>query len=227
MDQRIPMKKRILAPSILSADLGYLADQVKRCEQAGADWIHIDVMDGHFVPPISYGPRIVEACKRASNLPLDVHLMVENPDRQIEMFAKSGADLITVHQEASSHLDRTLNVIKALGAKSGVSINPATPAETLSEVIDLVDLILVMTVNPGFGGQKFIPSTLKKVSKTRTMLDLSGSLAWLEVDGGVGLETLPALINAGADAFVAGSSVFNAGVEMEEAIANLKLAISG
>lgn len=227
MDQRIPMKKRILAPSILSADLGYLADQVKRCEQAGADWIHIDVMDGHFVPPISYGPRIVEACKRASNLPLDVHLMVENPDRQIEMFAKSGADLITVHQEASSHLDRTLNVIKALGAKSGVSINPATPAETLSEVIDLVDLILVMTVNPGFGGQKFIPSTLKKVSKTRTMLDLSGSLAWLEVDGGVGLETLPALINAGADAFVAGSSVFNAGVEMEKAIANLKLAISG
>lgn len=227
MDQRIPMKKRILAPSILSADLGYLADQVKRCEQAGADWIHIDVMDGHFVPPISYGPRIVEACKRASNLPLDVHLMVENPDRQIEMFAKSGADLITVHQEASSHLDRTLNVIKALGAKSGVSINPATPAETLSEVIDLVDLILVMTVNPGFGGQKFIPSTLKKVSKIRTMLDLSGSLAWLEVDGGVGLETLPALINAGADAFVAGSSVFNAGVEMEKAIANLKLAISG
>ncbi|HWS23193.1 MAG TPA: ribulose-phosphate 3-epimerase [Anaerolineales bacterium] len=221
------MKKRILAPSILSADLGYLADQVKRCEQAGADWIHIDVMDGHFVPPISYGPRIVEACKRASNLPLDVHLMVENPDRQIEMFAKSGADLITVHQEASSHLDRTLNVIKALGAKSGVSINPATPAETLSEVIDLVDLILVMTVNPGFGGQKFIPSTLKKVSKIRTMLDLSGSLAWLEVDGGVGLETLPALINAGADAFVAGSSVFNAGVEMEKAIANLKLAISG
>jgi len=227
MDQHIPMKKRILAPSILSADLGYLADQVKRCEQAGADWIHIDVMDGHFVPPISYGPRIVEACKRASNLPLDVHLMVENPDRQIEMFAKSGADLITVHQEASSHLDRTLNVIKALGAKSGVSINPATPAETLSEVIDLVDLILVMTVNPGFGGQKFIPSTLKKVSKIRTMLDLSGSLAWLEVDGGVGLETLPALINAGADAFVAGSSVFNAGVEMEKAIANLKLAISG
>jgi len=226
MDQRIPMKKRILAPSILSADLGYLADQVKRCEQAGADWIHIDVMDGHFVPPISYGPRIVEACKRASNLPLDVHLMVENPDRQIEMFAKSGADLITVHQEASSHLDRTLNAIKALGAKSGVSINPATPAETLSEVIGLVDLILVMTVNPGFGGQKFIPSTLNKVSKIRTMLDLSGSHAWLEVDGGVTLETLPALINAGADAFVAGNSIFNTGVDLEEAITNLKLAIS-
>jgi len=226
MDQRIPMKNRILAPSILSADLGYLADQVKRCEQAGADWIHIDVMDGHFVPPITFGPRIVEACKRASNLPLDVHLMVENPDRQIEMFAKSGADLITVHQETSPHLDRTLNSIKALGVKSGVSINPATPAETLSEVIGLVDLVLVMTVNPGFGGQTFIPSVLNKVSKVRSMINLSGGNAWLEVDGGVSLETLPALISAGADAFVAGSSVFNAGVGLEKAIADLKLAIS-
>lgn len=213
----------IIAPSILSADLGNLADQVKRCADAGADWIHIDVMDGHFVPPITYGPRIVEACKRAAKIPLDVHLMVSDPDSQLEMFASAGADIITVHQEACSHLDRTLNAIRALGVQPGVSINPATPAETLSEVIGLVDLILVMTVNPGFGGQKFISSTLPKIQKTRRMIEDSGRRIWLEVDGGVSTATLPALLQAGADAFVAGSAIFNAPDGIESAIKTLQM----
>lgn len=219
------MKNKILAPSILSADLGYLADQIKRCENAGADWIHIDVMDGHFVPPITYGPRIVEVCKKVSKLPLDVHLMVSKPDTQIEMFANAGADFITIHQEACKHLDRTLNTIRSLGVKPGVSINPGTPPESLSEVIHLVDLVLVMTVNPGFAGQKFIQSALGKIKRVRKMIDQAGNQAWLEVDGGVGINTIPELLNAGANAFVAGSSVFETKVGLERAIADLKLAM--
>lgn len=212
----------ILAPSILSADVGKLADEVKRCADAGADWIHIDVMDGHFVPPITYGPRIVEACKKATNLPLDVHLMVSDPDSQIEMFASAGADILTVHQEACVHLDRTLNAIQALGVKPGVAINPATPVETLSEVMGIVDLILVMTVNPGFGGQKFIASTLPKIRKTRSMITQCGRSIDLEVDGGVALTTLPELLLAGVNAFVAGSSVFSSSEGIEGSIKRLK-----
>jgi ribulose-phosphate 3-epimerase len=198
----------VLAPSILSVDFLNLGRELAVCESAGADWIHVDVMDGAFVPNITVGPLMVEACKRGTKLPLDVHLMIEQPERMIESFAKAGADRLTVHVETCPHLHRTLQYIASLGVKPGVTLNPSTPAAMLQPVLHMVDLVLVMTVNPGFGGQVFIPEMLPKVAEVRRMLDEIGSPAWLEVDGGVSEVTLPALKKAGATAFVAGNAVF-------------------
>jgi ribulose-phosphate 3-epimerase len=213
---------RVIAPSILSANFENLKQDLLACEKAGADWIHVDVMDGHFVPNITFGPLIVEACKRSTSLPLDVHLMVEDPDSMIEAYAKAGADRLTVHQEACVHLDRTIQHIKSFNVKAGVSINPATSPIVLTEVIDQLDLVLVMTVNPGFGGQSFIPNSLKKIRTIRQEIRRLGLDTWLEVDGGISQATLPAVLEAGANAFVAGNAVFNHPEGIETAIRKIK-----
>lgn len=200
---------RVLAPSILSADFTRLGADLAACEAAGANWIHVDVMDGHFVPNMTLGPLVVAACRRATSLPLDVHLMIEKPEGMLEAFAQAGADRLTVHVETCPHLHRTVQQIKALGVKAGVTLNPSTPAVMLKEILPYIDLVLVMTVNPGFGGQSFIAEMLPKIAEFRRALDESGSAAWLEVDGGVSEKTIPALLQAGADAFVAGNAVFN------------------
>jgi ribulose-phosphate 3-epimerase len=199
----------VLAPSILSVDFLKLSQELAACESAGADWIHIDIMDGVFVPNITVGPLIVEACRRGTKLPLDVHLMIEQPERHIESFVKAGADRLTVHVETCPHLHRTLQFIQTLGARAGATLNPSTPAVMLQPVLSMVDLVLVMTVNPGFGGQAFIPEMLPKIADFRRMLDGIASPAWLEVDGGVSEQTIPGLKAAGATAFVAGNAVFN------------------
>lgn len=200
------MKK--IAPSILSADFSCLGDEIRAVEAAGADYIHIDVMDGHFVPNITIGPLLVEACRRVTTLPLDVHLMIENPDAYIPQFAAAGADIIVVHAEAVHHLHRTVQLIKSLGKRAGVSLNPATPLNVLDYVLGDLDLVLLMTVNPGFGGQSFIEATLPKIHALRAMLDRRGSEAELEVDGGVNPANIARISHAGADVFVAGSAVF-------------------
>ncbi|MFM1650636.1 ribulose-phosphate 3-epimerase [Brevibacillus sp. B_LB10_24] len=199
-----------IAPSILSADFARLGAEIQDVERGGADWIHIDVMDGRFVPNITIGPLIVEAVRPVTKLPLDVHLMIEEPDRYISAFAKSGADLISVHQEASRHLHRSIYAIKEQGVKAGVVLNPATPLVTIESVLADVDLVLLMTVNPGFGGQSFIHSVLPKVSALRQMLDERGlSHVEIEIDGGVNAETARLCESAGATVLVAGSAVFN------------------
>jgi ribulose-phosphate 3-epimerase len=202
------MHPPVIAPSILSADFTRLGEEIAACENAAADWIHVDVMDGHFVPNMTLGPLVVEACRRATKLPLDVHLMIEKPENLIEAFAHAGASRLTVHVETCPNLHRTIQQIQSLGVKAGVTLNPATPAVMLKEVLSLVDLVLVMTVNPGFGAQAFLPEMLPKITEIRQMLDKVNSPAWLEVDGGVSEKTIPALANAGADAFVAGNAVF-------------------
>ncbi len=201
------MKK--IAPSILSADFSRLGEEIRAVEAAGADYIHIDVMDGHFVPNITIGPLIVEAARKVTSLPLDVHLMIENPDLYIADFATAGADIIVVHAEAVNHLHRTVQLIKSLGKKAGVSLNPATPLNVLDYVIEDLDLVLLMTVNPGFGGQSFIEACLPKIHSLRAMLDRRGCEAELEVDGGVKVSNIAKIAHAGADVFVAGSAVFN------------------
>ena len=198
-----------ISPSILSADFTRLAEQVREAEEAGVDYIHVDVMDGHFVPNITIGPMIVKALRPVTKLPLDVHLMIENPEVYIEDFSKAGADIITVHQEATPHLHSTIQQIHDLGIRAGVSINPSTSVSTLDEIICEVDLVLVMSVNPGFGGQSYIHSCTSKIRKVRTMLENCGSSADLEVDGGVNMDTVKEVIGAGANAFVAGSAIFN------------------
>jgi ribulose-phosphate 3-epimerase len=202
------MSAPVLAPSILSADFTRLGAEIAACEAAGADWIHVDVMDGHFVPNLTLGPLVLEACRRATQLPLDVHLMIEKPENLLEAFAQAGASRLTVHVETCPHLHRTLQQIRALGVKAGVTLNPGTPAVLLKEILPLVDLVLVMTVNPGFGAQAFLPEMLPKIVEIRHLLDAIGSPAWLEVDGGVSEKTLPLLLEAGANAFVAGNAVF-------------------
>lgn len=197
-----------IAPSILAADFTRLGQQVRDAETGGADWIHVDVMDGSFVPNITVGPVILEAVRKSTRLPLDTHLMIVNPDRHVDAFRNAGADHITVHQEACLHLNRTINHIKNLGAKAGVSINPATPSSTLNDVLHDVDLILVMTVNPGFGGQSFIRGTLRKLEELRKMIAASGRDIRLEVDGGIDADTAPLATKAGADVLVAGTSIF-------------------
>jgi ribulose-phosphate 3-epimerase len=201
-----------IAPSILSADFGRLAEQIGAAQAAGADWIHVDVMDGHFVPNLTIGPPVVAAARKATDLPLDVHLMIEEPDRYLEAFVEAGADLLTVHQEACPHLHRTLQRIRELGAKAGVAVNPATPVELLGDVLADLDLLLVMTVNPGFGGQRFIPTTLSKVARAREMLEAQrlGNVE-IEVDGGIAPDTAPACVQAGASVLVAGHSIFGDG----------------
>lgn len=202
--------KTLIAPSILSADFGILREEVRAVEAAGADWIHVDVMDGRFVPNITIGPLVVRAVRAATKLPVDVHLMIVEPERYVADFAKAGADWITVHVEASPHLHRTLQQIRAAGAKAGVSLNPHTSEDEVRYVLPDLDLVLVMSVNPGFGGQTFIPSALRKVAALRKMIDEAGLDVDLEVDGGVSKATSRAVMDAGASVLVAGSAVFDA-----------------
>jgi ribulose-phosphate 3-epimerase len=200
-----------LAPSILAADFAHLADQIERATAGGGSVIHVDIMDGHFVPNLTLGPPVVKSLRRATRLPLDCHLMIENPDLFIPEFADAGADWISVHQEACRHLNRTLNLIKQHNCRAGVVINPATPVETLSEVLDIVDYVLVMSVNPGFGGQKFIPTTLHKMTRLAEIRARNGYQFRIEVDGGVALDTVTDVVRAGAEILVAGSAVFGEG----------------
>lgn len=202
------MKK--IAPSILSADFSRLGEEIRSVEAAGADYIHVDVMDGRFVPNITIGPLVVEAARRVTSLPLDVHLMIAEPDRYIPDFAAAGADIIVVHAEACPHLHRTVQLIRSLGKKAGVSLNPATPLNHLDYVLEELDLVLLMTVNPGFGGQSFIEACLPKIQALRGILDKRGLEAELEVDGGVKVSNIDRISHAGADVFVAGSAVFGA-----------------
>jgi ribulose-phosphate 3-epimerase len=195
-----------IAPSILSADFARLGEEVQAI--ASADYVHVDVMDGHFVPNLTIGPPVVSALRKVTELPLDVHLMIENPDCYIPAFAEAGADIITVHQEACIHLHRTVQLIKSCGKKAGVSLNPATPAGTLELILDDLDLVLVMSVNPGFGGQSFIPAALTKIEQLRREIDRRGLAVELEVDGGVKTDNIGRIARAGADVFVAGSAVF-------------------
>jgi ribulose-phosphate 3-epimerase len=200
--------KFIIAPSILSSDFLHLGDVLQTCKSAGADWIHVDVMDGHFVPNLTMGPFIVRHCRRGTDLPLDVHLMIEKPESLLEAFAEAGASRLTVHVETCPHLHRTLEDIKALGCKAGVTLNPETPAASIFPVLPFVDLVLVMSVDPGFSGGTYIPEMINKVAEIRRKLDEIGSSAWLEVDGGISPETLPEMIAAGAKAFVSATAVF-------------------
>lgn len=197
-----------IAPSILSCDFGRLAEEIQAVEAGGADWIHVDVMDGHFVPNITIGPIITEGARRATDLPLDVHLMIEHPDGYLEAFASAGADILTVHQEACPHLHRTLGKIRELGMRAGVAVNPTTPLEAIREVLVDIDLLVIMSVNPGFGGQSFIPGTSDKLRRARAMLVDAGSSAELEVDGGVDSSNAAAIAAAGASVLVAGSAVY-------------------
>jgi ribulose-phosphate 3-epimerase len=203
------MKVKI-APSILSADFGHLADEIARCEAGGADWIHVDVMDGVFVPNLTYGAKVIETVRRLTTLPLDVHLMVIEPEKYFDDFVAAGATGLTIHQEAAPHLQRQLARIRQLGCLAGVALNPGTALSSVSEVLDDLDLLLIMTVNPGFGGQKFIPATFDKITRARRMLTDAKSAATLEVDGGVNRDTIEKVWRAGADTFVAGNAVFAA-----------------
>lgn len=202
------MKNIIIAPSILSADFTELGREIKAVVDGGADVIHIDVMDGHFVPNITIGPLVVEAASRATDKPLDVHLMISNPDDYIEKFVTAGADWLTVHVEACTHLQRTVSRIRESGLKAGVVLNPATPLQTLDYILEDVDLVMIMSVNPGFGGQSFIPATLDKIRKLRSMIDERGLDVGIEVDGGVSPKTIGKIAQAGANIFVAGSAIY-------------------
>ena len=215
------MKK--IAPSILSADFSKLGEEILAVEAAGADWIHIDVMDGNFVPNITMGPAIISSLRKATKLPFDVHLMIENPDRYIESFSRAGADIITVHAEATNHLYRTIDLIKSFGQRAGVALNPATPLVQLEDVIRHIDLLLIMTVNPGFGGQKFIASSLSKIARANKMLEGLPRKPLLEVDGGVNLQNIGDIAEAGADVIVAGAAIFGSD-DYQKTIATMKLA---
>lgn len=214
-----------LAPSILSADFAHLADQVRDVTAGGASLIHVDVMDGHFVPNITIGPPVVASLRKATELPLDCHLMIENADQYIADFVQAGADWISVHQEACRHLNRSLHLIRSHGALAGVVINPATPIETLSEVLDIVDYVLVMSVNPGFGGQKFLPGAVHKIRRLAEWRQREGLKFRIEVDGGIGPETVTEVVRAGAEILVAGNAVFGAGDPKSNAQKLLKTAL--
>jgi ribulose-phosphate 3-epimerase len=213
-----------LAPSILSADFARLAEEVRAASEGGGSVIHVDIMDGHFVPNLTIGPAVVRSLRKATKLPLDCHLMIENPDQFIADFAEAGADWISVHQEACRHLNRTLHLIKSHDCLSGVVINPATPVDTLAEVLDMVDYVLVMSVNPGFGGQKFIPSTLHKLRELAEIRGRQRLNFRIEVDGGISLDTVADVVRAGAEILVAGNAVFGGGDPRKNAQALLKAA---
>lgn len=211
-----------IAPSILSADFACLGAAIDMAEEAGADVIHVDVMDGHFVPNMTIGPPVVAALRKVTRLPLDVHLMIETPERYVEAFAQAGADILTVHPEATAHLHQVLRQIRGMGVQAGVSLNPATLESALHYVLGMVDLVLVMTVNPGFGGQDFLPEMLPKITAVRALLDAAGSTAWLSVDGGINAETAPVVVAHGADHLVAGSAIFAAAEGVAAAIRTLR-----
>jgi len=216
---------KLLAPSILSADIANLSEQIKLVEKNGADWIHCDIMDGHFVPNITFGPVLVEAAKRSTNLPLDVHLMIKNPDNFLEDFKNAGADIISVHYEEVVHLNRTISKIKELGAKAGVVINPSTPVSMVKDIAEYIDLLLIMTVNPGFGGQSIISNSERRISEAvKLRAELKADFL-IEVDGGVNKNTVTKIKNAGCDVFVAGSSIFKA-KDVSIAAAELKKLIT-
>ena len=213
------MKK--IAPSILSADFSRLADEVRAVEKAGADVIHVDVMDGHFVPNITIGPLVVQGLRKLTSLPLDVHLMIENPDRYLEAFAQAGGDWITIHAEVCPHLKRVIKKVRQLNVRPGIVLKPATPLKTLFPVLDDIDLVLIMSVNPGFGGQSFIPSTLKKIERLRKIVDQNGYSMEIEVDGGVKIENIREVSRAGGDIFVVGTGIFKT-ENYEETIRKLR-----
>lgn len=216
------MRRIKFAPSILAADFARLGQQVQDAEAAGVDYIHVDVMDGHFVPNITIGPLIVQSLRPVTRLPLDVHLMIEQPERYLADFAKAGADILTVHVETCPHLHRTIQQIKELGVKAGVTLNPATPLSTLEEILPEVDLVLIMSVNPGFGGQSYIPGSTAKIARLRAMLDAIGSEADLEVDGGVNAATIGEIAAAGATVLVAGSAIFNQRASVQQNVQQLR-----
>ena len=202
------MKKKLIAPSILSADFSRLGEEIRAIEEAGADWVHVDVMDGHFVPNITIGPRVVEAARKVTSMPLDVHLMIENADAYLDDFIGAGSDYLTVHAEACPHLQRTLSHIRQKGCKAGLSLNPATPLSSLEHVLADLDLVLLMSVNPGFGGQSFIPQVLDKIREVRRRIDSLDQEVFLEVDGGIKVDNIGEVARAGIDVFVAGSAIF-------------------
>jgi ribulose-phosphate 3-epimerase len=212
----------LIAPSILSADFAHLGDAIRQAEESGADWIHIDVMDGHFVPNLTMGPVVVKACRRVTKLPLDVHLMIEHPDNLLSAFAEAGADSLSVHPESGPHVHRTLQTIRNLGLRAGIVLNPGTPAIAAQEVLSLVDTVLVMSVNPGFAGQQFIPSVLEKVRTIRSWLDERQLEVNLEIDGGITAQTAPLAAEAGANVFVAASAIFQHPKGIQAGVAALR-----
>lgn len=219
------MKKDLIAASILSADFASLADQIHQCENAGVDWIHIDVMDGHFVPNISMGPFVVETCRRITSLPLDVHLMIDNPEEYVETFAKAGADVISVHVEGIAHVQKTLQEIRRMNCRAGIVLNPGTSPLLIEYLLPFIDMILVMTVNPGFSGQKFIPEVIQKIGTLRQLCQKWNVDPDIEVDGGITINTAPIAKAAGANIFVAATAIFKTGGGIQSAVQDLKLSL--